>query len=169
MLTLPTPAIPRPPQLTIQQYYIFGSVLPPLSAPTMRAFPAPSADTRPSSKAITRTTPETNSPLQALSQALGCTLDKYEKLSLEQKTRCAGQIALSGISTVLVPTRDEQRLRYVFEREYARKQAPFLLPCIGPGGGLDFITMARCAADIALNGFDPDKLPTYAVYPDDAR
>jgi hypothetical protein len=103
-----------------------------------------------------------------VAQAIGCTFDKYEDLLLDQKLRCAGQLALSGIGAQLALARDEQRLRIVWEREYARKRALFLVPCSSPTG-LDLITPARCAAGIALSGFGSDKLPTYANHPGGAR
>lgn len=169
LLNLPNPAATRLLPSATPQLYIFGSLLPPLSAPVIRGFPVPPLITAPSDRAIMLPAPEADSSLRGLARALGCTLDKYETLPPGQKSRCAEQLALAGIGTPIVRTMDEQRLRIVWDREYARKQAPFLVPCIGPGGGLDFITLARCLAGIAINGFDPDKLPTYAEYPEDAK
>jgi hypothetical protein len=46
-------------------------------------------------------------------------------------------------------------------RDRARKSAPTLLPCANPNAAAVGLDTLFCLADIAINGYHPDKMPSY--------
>ena len=129
--------------------------------------------------------------LGALGEYFACNMANYDKLSPEEKARCAPQLTQRDLSMPYVPTLHEHQLQVVFAREFARKKAPLLLPCMP--GGTDpkhgFLAMGMpdnssderakpvigitigqiiCLANGAIDGFDPDTSTTYADYPYDS-
>ena len=71
--------------------------------------------------------------LGALENYFSCNMANYDKLPPEEKARCTPQLARRDLNVHYVLTPYEHQLQVVFAREFARKRAPLLLPCM-PGG-----------------------------------
>lgn len=102
--------------------------------------------------------------LGAIGRHLPCTVSSYDGLPEEERARCAGALARQDAGAAYVPSLRQHQAQVVFSHELARKKAPFLVPCFA---GLSLATIL-CLADVAINGFDADRLPGYATYPYDS-
>lgn len=149
------PPVQVPPAPTsIPQPRVLGSLLPPLSAPviTLPALPNPIFPSRAPGNAITLPNATPTLSLQLFDRDLRCSLERYDSLEREEAIHCTDILAGLNSPEQYALTMDEENLHARWEREYARKKAPFLVPCIGPGGLADFITLIKCVADVATIG-----------------
>jgi hypothetical protein len=97
----------------------------------------------------------------------GCSPENLANLPPDERTRCAAAMAMGpGNSVDFRDHVNRSADAALWERDRARKNSPFLLPCMSPQGFSPLYT-AYCAAKTALDGkFDPEDQLGYQDLPD---
>jgi hypothetical protein len=107
--------------------------------------------------------PQTLPPqLQGLQTALAaCAPENYDMASDEIRTACnrIGLLVKNDPGHFGV-TQDVADPVY-WQRELARRQAPYLAPCMSPGG-VDVLYTLYCIYDTLFHGYDPEKRRRYS-------
>jgi len=99
---------------------------------------------------------------QRLSLALAsCAPDNWDNQTEEVKAACTRihAVVLADPGRFGVTTDIKQSK--VWERELLRQRAPYLAPCMTPGGP-DVLYLLYCVYDVLFHGYDREKMPRYS-------